>query len=40
LGLIIARHLARLLGGEITFQSTIGEGSRFEVNLPRISPEV
>ena len=35
LGLILARHLARLLGGEITFQSTIGQGSSFEVNLPR-----
>jgi signal transduction histidine kinase len=36
LGLVLARHLARLLGGEITFQSTIGQGSRFEVNLPRV----
>jgi signal transduction histidine kinase len=37
LGLVIARHLAHLLGGEITFQSTVGQGSRFEVNLPRTS---
>jgi signal transduction histidine kinase len=38
LGLLMARHLARLLGGEITFQSRIGEGSTFEARLPRISP--
>ena len=37
LGLIVARHLAHLLGGEITFQSAAGEGSRFEVNLPLVS---
>jgi len=34
LGLVIARHVAHLLDGEITFQSTPGEGSCFEVNLP------
>jgi signal transduction histidine kinase len=39
LGLVIARHLAHLLGGEITFQSTVGQGSRFEVNLPRVSED-
>jgi signal transduction histidine kinase len=37
LGLIFTRHLAHLLGGEITFQSTVDDGSRFEVNLPRVS---
>jgi signal transduction histidine kinase len=37
LGLIFTRHLAHLLGGEITFRSTLGEGSCFEVNLPRVS---
>ena len=35
LGLIFTRHLAHLLGGEVTFQSTFGKGSFFEVNLPR-----
>ena len=34
LGLVIARHLANLMDGEITFQSSPGEGSCFEVNLP------
>ena len=36
LGLIFTRHLAHLLEGDVTFQSTFGEGSCFEVNLPRI----
>lgn len=34
LGLIIARHLARLMHGDITFQTRYGEGSHFEVTLP------
>ncbi len=35
LGLLLARYLAQLLGGEITVQSEVGRGSQFEVNLPR-----
>lgn len=38
LGLVIARHLAHLLDGEITFQSTAGQGTSFLVNLPTDVP--
>jgi signal transduction histidine kinase len=34
LGLSLARRLARLLGGEIHVESSLGEGSTFRVDLP------
>jgi ammonium transporter, Amt family len=34
LGLVISRRLANLLGGDITVESRLGEGSTFSVTLP------
>ena len=38
LGLPLTRKLARLLGGEITLESRVGEGSRFSLVIPRVHP--
>lgn len=34
LGLSISRRMAQILGGGITLESTLGEGSRFTIRLP------
>ena len=40
LGLAISRKLARLLGGDVQVDSRVGEGSRFTVTLPVVSPAI
>jgi len=34
LGLVISKNLVNLMGGDITMQSTLGEGSEFSIRLP------
>src|SRR5499433_4486829 len=36
LGLAISRHFCRLMGGDVTAKSKLGEGSTFTIRLPRI----
>jgi signal transduction histidine kinase len=38
LGLSVSRRLARLLGGDVTGEGVVGEGSTFEVRLQRVAP--
>ncbi len=38
LGLSIVKHLIQSIGGQITVESRVGEGTRFTVRLPRYRP--
>jgi signal transduction histidine kinase len=40
LGLTIAQQVAELLGGKITVESVIGQGSTFRVRLPLVAPQL
>jgi PAS domain S-box-containing protein len=39
LGLAISRQLAQLMKGDLTVESTVGEGTRFTLSLPQVLPK-
>ena len=40
LGLAIVKHLARLHEGEVSLNSTVGKGSTFTIELPKVSSQI
>ncbi|HSA79832.1 MAG TPA: response regulator [Geminicoccaceae bacterium] len=40
LGLAITRHFCKMLGGDVSVESTPGQGSTFTISLPATGPEV
>jgi len=36
LGLVISRHFCRMMGGDVTFESALGVGTTFTVEIPRV----
>ena len=40
LGLAISRHFCRLMGGDLTVESTYGEGATFTMRLPITGPDL
>ncbi|HVF40867.1 MAG TPA: HAMP domain-containing sensor histidine kinase [Gemmatimonadaceae bacterium] len=40
LGLTVTRRLANLLGGDVTVQSSVGEGTTFTITLPTKTPDI
>ncbi len=37
LGLAIVKHVVQSIGGQVTVESRLGEGTRFRVRLPRMA---
>jgi signal transduction histidine kinase len=40
LGLALARRFARMMGGDVTLESTVGRGTTFTIVLPVVAPSV
>jgi len=40
IGLVISRHLTELMGGTLTVESRLGEGSTFAIRLPAVDDAI